>query len=54
MITRLECVVIVRVDPEVGEETIDQMITHLECVVVVRVDPEVGEETVDHEINVLL
>ncbi len=43
MITHLECVVVVSVDPEVGEETVDQMITHLECVFVVRVDPEVGE-----------
>jgi hypothetical protein len=54
MITHFDCVVVVRVEPEVGEVTIDQMITHLECVVVVRVDPEVGEEAVDHEIHVLL
>jgi hypothetical protein len=47
MITHLECVVVVRVDPEVGEETVDHRITHLECVVVVGVDPEVSEETVD-------
>jgi hypothetical protein len=41
----------VRVDPEIGKVSVDQMITHLECVVVVRVDPEVGEETVDQMIT---
>jgi len=38
----LESVVVVRVDPEVDEETVDHKITHLQCIVVVRVDPEVG------------
>jgi hypothetical protein len=32
MITHFDCVVVVRVDPEVGKVTIDQMITNLECV----------------------